>query len=512
MSDANKKPQPEAKQQKVWNMPDTYVIIFFVVLLAALLTYAVPVGSFEMTEVKYEMNGAEKTKTVPLAGSFSLATDENGMVVRNGIKFFEPFGEVGFSNYIFEGLVSGDKWGSAVGVVAFILVIGGAFGIVMRTGAVEAGLLQMIQRTRGQEWLLIPVLFFLFSLGGAVFGMGEEALAFAMILVPIIVGLGYDSITAIFITYVATQIGFGTSWMNPFSVAIAQGVSELPVLSGAQFRMVMWFAFTLMGTVFTILYARKIKKNPESSIAYESDAYFRNDMQEKRDAHVKFGTGHVLVLLTLVLGILWVIWGVVKDAYYLPEIATQFVIMGIVSGIIGVVFKLGNMTVNDIASSFRDGAKDLLGAALVVGMAKGIVLVLGGSDPATPTVLNTILNSMASGMSAMPPMMSAWVMYVFQSVFNFFVVSGSGQAALTMPIMAPLADLVGVSRQVAVLAFQLGDGFTNLIVPTSGVLMGMLGIARLDWTKWAKFQLKFQVMLFAAGSLFIFVAVMIGYS
>lgn len=513
MSDANKKPQPEAKkQQKTWNMPDTYVIIFFVVMLAALLTYAVPVGSFEMTEVKYEMNGAEKTKSVPLAGSFQLAKDDNGLEIRKGVKFFEPFGEVGFSNYIFEGLVSGDKWGSAVGVVAFILVIGGAFGIVMRTGAVEAGLLQMIQKTQGREWLLIPVLFFVFSLGGAVFGMGEEALAFAMILVPIIVGLGYDSITAIFITYVATQIGFGTSWMNPFSVAIAQGVSELPVLSGAKFRMVMWFVFTLLGAVYTIWYARKVKKNPESSIAYESDAYFRNDMQEKKDSHVKFGTGHILVLMTLLLGIIWVVWGVVKDAYYLPEIATQFIIMGIVSGIIGVVFKLGNMTINDIAVSFRDGAKDLLGAALVVGMAKGIVLVLGGSDPATPTVLNTILNSMAGSMSTLPPMMCAWIMYVFQSVFNFFVVSGSGQAALTMPIMAPLSDLVGVSRQVSVLAFQLGDGFTNLIVPTSGVLMGMLGIARLDWTKWAKHQIKFQAILFTTASLFIFAAVMIGYS
>ncbi len=512
MADANRKSQETGTKQKAWSMPDTYVIIFFVVLLAALLTYTVPVGSFEMTEVKYEMNGAEKTKSVPVAGSFQLATDENGQLIRNGIKFFEPFGEVGFSNYIFEGLVSGDKWGSAVGVVAFILVIGGAFGIVMRTGAVEAGLLQMISRTQGQEWLLIPVLFFLFSLGGAVFGMGEEALAFAMILVPIIVGLGYDSVTAIFITYVATQIGFGTSWMNPFSVAIAQGVSELPVLSGAEFRMFMWFVFTLIGTVFTMLYARKVKRDPASSIAYESDAYFRNDMQEKKSAHTVFGTGHMLVLLTLVLGVIWVIWGVVKDAYYLPEIATQFIIMGVVSGIIGVIFKLGDMTVNDIASSFRDGAKDLLGAALVVGMAKGIVLVLGGSDPAVPTVLNTILNSMASGMSAMPPMLSAWVMYIFQSCFNFFVVSGSGQAALTMPIMAPLADLVGVSRQVAVLAFQLGDGFTNLIVPTSGVLMGMLGIARLEWTKWAKFQIKFQALLFAVGSVFIFVAVMIGYS
>jgi len=186
--------------------------------------------------------------------------------------------------------------------------------------------------------------------------------------------------------------------------------------------------------------------------------------------------------------------------------------MGLVAGIIGVVFKLDGMRVNDIADGFRDGAKDLLGAALVVGMAKGIVLILGGTDAGSASVLNTILNFIAQGLGDLPTVVSAWFMYVFQSVFNFFVVSGSGQAALTMPIMAPLADLVGVTRQVAVLAFQLGDGFTNMIVPTSGVLMGVLGIAKLDWGKWFKFQLKFQALLATFGSIFIVIAVLIGFN
>ena len=199
----------------------------------------------------------------------------------------------------------------------------------------------------------------------------------------------------------------------------------------------------------------------------------------------------------------WIIYGVVVFGYYLPEIATQFVIMGVVAGIIGVIFKLNDMTVNDIATSFRKGAEDLIGAAIVVGMAKGIVLVLGGTEAGTPSVLNTVLNWVANGLGGLPAAASAWVMYIFQSVFNFFVVSGSGQAALTMPIMAPLSDLVGVPRQVAVLAFQLGDGFTNLIVPTSGILMAILGIAKLEWGIWAKFQIKFQGWLFLFGSLFV---------
>ncbi len=498
--------------KKKWSMPDTYVIIFFVVLFAALLTYLIPVGSFEMENVTYMDGGTEKTRTVPVGDSFSLEYNESGEALTNGISFFEPFGGVGFSNYVFEGLVSGSKWGSAVGVVAFILVIGGAFGIILKTNAVEAGLFRMIEHTQGRDILLLPILFFLFSLGGAIFGMGEEAMAFAMIIIPIVVGLGYDSITGIFVTYIATQIGFGTSWMNPFSVAIAQGVSNVPVLSGAGFRMGMWAFFTLLGIAYTLNYARKIKANPRSSIAYESDVYFRNDMEEKREMDIQFETGHALVLITILLGIVWIVWGVMEHAYYLPEIATQFFLMGLASGIIGVIFKLNDMRVNDIAVGFRQGASDLLGAALVVGMAKGIVLVLGGSDAGSPTVLNTILNWIAGGLGSMPAYLSAWFMYLFQSVFNFFVVSGSGQAALTMPIMAPLADLVGVTRQVAVLAFQLGDGFTNMIVPTSGVLMGVLGIARLDWSKWFKFQIKFQALLAVFGSVFVILGVLIGFN
>lgn len=185
--------------------------------------------------------------------------------------------------------------------------------------------------------------------------------------------------------------------------------------------------------------------------------------------------------------------------------------MGLVAGIIGVVFKLNEMGINDIASSFRDGAKDLVGAALVVGMAQGIILVLGGTSSTDGTVLNTILYNTSQMLVGLPTVAAAWVMYVFQSVFNFFVVSGSGQAALTMPLMAPLGDLVGVSRQVSVLAFQLGDGLTNLIVPTSGCLMGVLGVAKLDWGKWAKWQIKFQGILFALATVFVIIAVAIGY-
>lgn len=504
----------ENKKKKTFQVPHTYVIIFAVVVVCALLTYLIPVGSFQTQEVTYMMGDTEKSRTVIVSDSFAYELDENGNRVRNGVPLFgtEDFGGQGMLNYVFEGLTSGDKTGSAVGIVAFILVIGGAFGVVMRTGAVDAGIHAMIRKTKGREIILIPVLFTLFSLGGAVFGMGEEAIPFAMVIVPLTIAMGYDAVVAVCVTYVATQIGFATSWMNPFGLAIAQGIAGVPVLSGAGFRMVMWTVFTAAGVVFTMLYARKIKRDPTSSVAYESDAYYRNQMTQSDAAAAPFTLGQGLVLLTILVTIVWTVWGVVVKGYYIPEIASQFFVMGLVAGIIGCVFKLNGMRASDIASSFQSGAADLVGAALVVGMAQGIVIVLGGTDPTTPSVMNTILYMLGNLLSGVPGVMAAWLMYVFQSLFNFVVVSGSGQAALTMPIMAPLADLAGISRQVAVLAYQLGDGLTNLIVPTSGCLLGVLGVARLEWGKWAKFQIKMQGVLFVLSTIFVVVAVMIGFA
>lgn len=421
----------------------------------------------------------------------------------------EDFYGFGMLNYVFEGLVTGDKWGSAVGIVAFILVIGGAFGIIIKTGAVDAGILAMIKKTKGNEVLIIPLLFTLFSLGGAIFGMAEETIPFAMIVVPLVIAMGYDALTGVAITFVASQIGNATSWMNPFGVAVAQGIAGVPVLSGATFRIIMWIIVTMAGASYTFVYARKIKKNPKLSASYESDGYFRDQLKEQEGLKGEFNIGHKLVLLTVGLGIVWIVWGVVKHQYYIPEIASQFFVMGLVSGIIGVLFKLNNMRVNDIASSFQSGAADLVGAALVVGMAKGVLLVLGGSNAATPTVLNTILHGVGNALKGLPGVVSAWFMYVFQTIFNFFVTSNSGQAALTMPILAPLSDIVGITRQTATLAYQLGSGFADAIVPTSACLMGVLGVARIEWTKWAKWQIKMQGFFFAIGTIFMVIAVII---
>ena len=419
----------------------------------------------------------------------------------------DDFGGFGFLNYVFEGLVTGDRSGSAVGICALILVVGGAFGIIMKTGAIDAGIYAFIKKTKGLERLALPLLFILFSLGGATFGMAEECIPFAMIMVPFVIALGYDSIVAVTVTYVASQVGNAVSWMSPFSVAVAQGIAGVPVLSGATFRLIMWVTVTLASAAFMMVYAERIRKAPEKSVVYAGDAYFRNRMDAVTDEEREFNLGHKLILLEMLAVLIWIIWGVTQKGFYIPEIASQFFVMGFVAGVIAIIFKLNGMTINGMASAFQGGVADLAGTAVVVGMAKGILLVLGGSDADVASTLNTILYAIGTVLEGVPSFIGAWFMYIFQSLFNLVVTSNSGQAALTMPIMAPLSDLVGVSRQIAVLAYQLGAGFVDAFTPVSASLIGVLGVARIEWGKWAKFQIKMQAFFFIMGTIIIAIAV-----
>lgn len=422
----------------------------------------------------------------------------------------EDTGGFGVLNYVFEGLVTGDRTGTAVGIVALILVVGGSFGIIMRTGAVDAGIYAFINTSKGLERAALPLLFFVFSLGGATFGMAEECIPFVMVMVPFVIALGYDSIVAVTVTFVASQVGNAVSWMSPFSVAIAQGIAGIPVLSGTSFRLPMWFIVTALSAAYMMIYAEKIRKHPESSVVYESDKFFRDRMNETTEEEKEFKLGHKLILLEMLAVLVWIVWGVTQEGYYIPEIASQFFVMGFVAGVTAIIFKLNGMTINEMAASFQSGVKDLAGTAVVVGMAKGILLVLGGSDATEPSALNTILHYIGESVHGIPAFFGAEIMYVFQSCFNLAVTSNSGQAALTMPIMAPLSDVLGIHRQIAVLAYQMGAGFVDAFTPVSAALIGVLGVAHIDWATWAKFQIKMQGFFFLMGTIILFIACMIG--
>jgi len=386
-------------------------------------------------------------------------------------------------------------------VIAFILIIGGAFGMVLATGAIDTGLRVGVRRlsSAGAEWLLIPGLMILFSAGGATLGMSEETIPFVMITVPLMMRLGYDSITGICVSWLAAGLGFAGATTNPFTVQIAQGIAGVQPLSGLGLRLVVWAVFTTVGIAYVMWWAARIKREPRLSPVYESDLQLLHKF-EVREHGDSLRTPDLLVLLTLVLGIGLTVFGVEVYGWYMTELAAVFLGIGILSAI------FGRLSLEKSASAFTNGAADLIGAALVVAFSAGIVIVMGEAQ-----ILDTVLNAVAGILGSTYSVVAAVSMFLVQVCINFFVPSGSGQAALTMPIMAPLADLIGIERQTAVLAFQFGDGIGNMIIPTSAVTMAVLGIANIPWGRWARWVLPLMVVLHVVAAGFIVFAVLSGY-
>jgi uncharacterized ion transporter superfamily protein YfcC len=477
-------------------MPDTLLIVAGLALLAWLMTFVVTPGRFEVLP-------GDPPRLVP--GSFTMADGPRPA------PFFGTEGVTGLANLPFEGLVTGSRTGATIGLMAFLLVLGGVFGIVTATGAIDRALSRLLA-TRGASDGLILVLFVAFSAAGAVFGMSEEAIAITLILAPALVRAGYDSLTALSACFVATQVGFATSWMNPFSLVIAQSIAGLPPLSGLEFRLVMFALFTALGAVATMLYARHVRRRPAASLAHAADESFRTvETSAAAIAQVR-RPGDGLILLLLLATIAWVGWGVMARGWFLPEIAAQFMAMGLAVALVGRAAGLFPGGLDDAAAAFREGAAQLLPAVLVVGLAKGILLLIGGEDPTADSLFNSLLNAAAGFTAALPQWLTAWGMFAVQSVINFFITSGSGQAAVTMPLMAPLADLSGVTRQTAVLAYQLGGGLTDVIAPTSASLMGCLAAARVDFGLWLRFIWKPMLVAYALASAFVVAAHVTGFS
>lgn len=453
-----------ALPQQRWQMPDTLLILFALATLAWAATWLFTPGSFTVS--------GDPARIVP--GSFTAAAEPMPAPVMG------DEARTGFIDFLFAGLVTGDRYSATIGLMAFIIVLGGVFGMIMRTGAIDAALQAALPGGKAVNERLVIGLFIAFSLAGAVFGLSEEAIALTLLLAPALTRAGYDAVTTMLVCYGASQIGFATSWMNPFSVIIAQSISGLPPMSGLEVRAALWGLYTACAALFTWRYARAVRLGTRPRIGVLAGA-------DANAAVVAFTVAHLMVLLAVLAGVGWVAWGVTMRGYYLPEIAALFFALGIVIVIIARAGRIAGADVAAMMDAFREGAAQLLPAALVVGAAKGIILILGGDDPAKASLLNTLLDTLGSVTAAMPEWLTAWAMYMVQSLFNLFVASGSGQASITMPIMAPLADISGVTRQTAVLAFQLGDGLTNLVIPTSAVLMACLAAARLSYGEWLAF-------------------------
>ncbi len=524
------------KKRKV---PHTFVIVFFIIVIAAVLTWIIPPGKYVEEQV-----GGETVMTFYYADQLPEAAGDNEFHA-------EPQTWQVFSAF-YKGFVK------QANIIVFILIIGGAFWIMNKSRAIDMGILSFLKFTKrlersklmrkiGVNNIVIILIMLLFSLFGSVFGMSEETIAFTLIIIPLAISMGYDSIVGLCMVYVAAHIGFSGAMLNPFTIGIAQGIAGIPLFTGLGYRAFCWAVLTLVGIVFVLWYANKVKKNPQSSIMYDDDAYWRDEHAQLSTENcqlttpkkawwvfgfltvvlivfsvlypqttLKIGNGattlpllpvgtavfvllgivalrktvHYFVLTLLFATVYFLVVGVLGYDWYIMEIASLFLVLGIASGL------AVDKSASDIARLFLEGMGDILSAAVVVGLAGGIVIVLQDGG-----IIDTILYGLSKSMNDMGKIASAEVMYGIQTLINIVIPSGSAKAAITMPIMAPFSDLIGISRQATVMAFQFGDGFTNMITPTSGVLMAALGVARIPWDKWVRFIWKFILVLIILGAI-----------
>jgi uncharacterized ion transporter superfamily protein YfcC len=444
---------------------DTAILMTSLLVLAALLTWIIPGGQFDREVV----DGREMV----VAESFHRVESQPqgpGDILLAPIKGFVDAAEI----------------------IGFVLIVGGAFFVLQRTGAVDASIRSLVKAQSRSEFVrlaLIPLFMLLFSTGGAVFGMAEETIPFVLLFIPLAIRLGYDTMTGIAIPFVGSGAGFAGAFLNPFTIGIAQGIADVPLFSGLQYRFVVWLIVTTVATVYVYRHAMKVRARPELSPTFELDQKIRREHEEE-EAHLgeTLDTRHRLTLITFGLSMGLLVFGVLVWKWYIEEIAALFFGAGIVIGLVG------GLRGNQISSAFFEGAKELVNTALIIALARGILILARDGR-----IIDTVLNALSSLIEGLHPIFASWAMFLTQTAINFFVPSGSGQAALTMPVMAPLSDLLGVSRQWAVLAFQFGDGFTNLIIPTSAVLMGILSVAKVDWAKWARWMFPLQVILVLVG-------------
>lgn len=485
-----------------FKVPNTYVIIFTVLLVCAVATWFVPGGEPQTWQV------------------FSA---------------------------LYEG------FSQQAGIIAFVLIIGGAFWVVNSTKAVDNGIMKFIGRIRHLERyglirklgvgnIVITLVMLLFGLFGAVFGMSEETIAFVAVVIPLARMLGYDDITGLCMVYLAAHVGFAGAMLNPFTIGIAQDMSGLPLFSGIEYRIICWLVLMAVAIAFVLWYASTVRK----PIAVMSEdavlAEDKNDSDEKgsglrawvtfavilvslvlfsvfygSECTIKIGQGSfsapwlmwvltfmfaavsvwtlvnstkMFILNMLMFTIVFMVVGVMGYGWYLPEICALFMALAVASGF------AADYSADDIAKEFIAGAKDIFSAALIIGFAAGIIVILKNGQ-----VIDVMLNSMASALDGSGKVGALGTMYGIQTFINLFIPSASAKAAVTMPIMAPFSDLIGVSRQATVLAFQFGDGFTNMITPCSGVLMAVLSVAKIPYEKWFRFIWKFILLLVIIGFL-----------
>ncbi len=472
-----KKAKKEKKEKKQMKAVNPMLFLVVILLIVALASYVVPAGTYDRTYD--EATDAE----IVVPGSYHTV-DRSPTTVFGLLKSVT----LGLQN--------------AASIIFFLLIIGGMFAILNGTGAINAGMANVVRAMKGREFLMIPVCMIVFGCGSAFCANFEEFLAFVPLVLACCLTMGFDSLTAVGIIFCAAASGYGGAITNAFTTGVAQGIAGLPLFSGMPLRVVLFITLLTVSICYVTWHAMRVKKNPELSSTRSEDLITAKSVAINVDEVPPMTGRQKAVLVVFILGIAFTVWGIVARGFYIDELAAIFLAIGIIGGIIG------GLTPSQICDEFEKGCMNMLFPCLMIGLANAVIILLKDAN-----IMDTVIYYLSSLLQGLSPRVAACGMFVVQDLFNILVPSGSGQAAITMPIMAPLADMLGLTRQTAVLAFQLGDAFTNVMAPTGGEILAALAMCGgVSFKKWMKYLLPLFIMWWIVAFVFLIIAVEIGYT
>ena len=475
----------EPAQKDRFSLPSAYTILFALIVLAAIATWVIPAGV-------YNLNALGE----PVPGTYHEVASHPAHILRdsltapiNGLYGIEDAkGNINYYN-------SGSLFG-AIDIALFILVIGGFLGVTMKTGAIETGIGNLVQRMRGRERLMIPVLMCVFALGGTSYGMAEESLGFYALVITVLIAAGFDALTGAAVVLLGCGIGVIGSTVNPFATGIASGIAGVPISEGLIGRLVILVVGVAIGVFFVLRYADRVKKDPSRSLVYdlkaENEARFGADTGGSGQAVLTGAQKAILAVFALAFVVM--IYGVIpwEDLgipfptwwWWFPEMTASFLLFAIIIGLIG------RLSEGELTTSFVDGARDLLGVALIIGIARGITVIMNNGQ-----ITDTVLHWIEKALGGTGEVWFLILMFLLFLPLSFVIPSSSGLATLAMPIVAPLAGFLGVSTALVVTAYQSASGVMNLVVPTSAVVMGGLAIARVPYGTYLRWVWPLLVVL-----------------
>ena len=457
-----------------FKVPHTLALLFALMALALVATWLIPQGAFET-----QLNEAGRAMVVP--GSYQRLSEADQTAL-SPLTFFTAIPRA---------------FAAASDIIFFLFIIGGVLAIIRATGTIDALLGQLLKRFSRQPMALIAVVVFAFALASSAVGSSGEYIPLVLILVALCRALNMDAMTAVAMIICGYGVGYGVAAFNPYTVVVAQGVAELPIYSGWPVRLALLLPFALVAVHHVASHARRVQHNPALAIPASGT---RAVPSASTPDYPSLSARHGLILLAFVTALGTAVWGIATRGWYLNELGAAFVMLGLFAAAIT------GMGASLTAERFIEGARELTETALLVGVARGIALIMEDGQ-----ILHTVVHTLSLPLSLVTAELSAVGMLLIQGVLNLFIPSGSGQAFVTMPLMAPLGDLVGVPRQVSVLAYQMGDGLTNMIIPTNAILMGMLGMAGVSYAQWLRFAWPLMLKLFALAALVLVGAVWLGF-